>query len=383
MKEKLIYFDNAATTYPKPDSVSAAVKECIDLYGGNPGRGAHPMAERASEVIYACRASAGDLFGCAPERVVFTYSTTYALNFAIKGLLRRGDHVLLSGLSHNAVYRPVYAMAQRGEITFDVYLHGAGATDGEIMQSIASLVKPETAMIIATHQSNISSETEPIEKIGDFCRKRNIKLVVDGAQSGGHLPLDVEKMNITALCLPGHKGLYGVQGAGMLLLSEEVQTEDFSPLLEGGSGIHSLDSAMPDVFPEHLEAGTPGTPAIAGLLCGLNWVKKVGIAEIHRHTGELSAFLWRALSHDPRYTVYGRGDGGVVSFNVTGFSPSEVGRALADHGICTRVGYHCAPLAHRSLGSGENGSVRASFSYFNSAREVNTFLDVLTKLKKG
>ncbi len=382
MGEKLIYFDNAATTYPKPPSVSAAVKECIDLYGGNPGRGAHPMAERASEILFACREAAGDFFGCEPERVVFTYSATHALNIAVKGLLRRGDHVLLSGLSHNAVYRPVAAMAERGEITFDLYPHGAEDTEEDILRGINRLVKPETAMIIATHQSNIVSCTEPIAAMGDFCRRRNIKLIVDGAQSGGHLPIDVGKMNITALCLPGHKGLYGVQGAGLLLLSETVEAGEFATLLEGGSGIHSLDPAMPDLFPERLEAGTPGTPAIAGLLAGLNWVKRTGIGEIHRYCGELSSYLWNELASDGAYTVYGRGDGGVVGFNVRGIPPSEVGKSLAEKGICTRVGYHCAPLAHRSMGSFENGSVRVSFSCMNSLREVKTLLHTLAGLKK-
>lgn len=383
MKEKLIYFDNAATTFPKPPSVSAAVKGCIDRYGGNPGRGAHPMAERASEVIYACRESAADLFGSAPERVIFTYSATHALNFAVKGLLRRGDHVLISGMSHNAAYRPVHAMAERGEITFDVYPHTPDDTAEDIVRGIEQLMKPETAMVIATHMSNITSETEPIAEIGALCRRRNIKLVVDGAQSGGHLPIDVAGMQLTALCLPGHKGLYGVQGVGMLILGEDVSAQELTTLIEGGSGIHSLDTSMPDVFPERLEAGTPGTPAIAGLLAGLDWVKQTGIPELHEHSAALSSYLWNSLSDDPFYSVYGSGYGGVVSFNVKRHSPAEVGKILGEHGICTRVGYHCAPLAHRAVGSYETGSVRVSFSYMNSIREVNVLLDALTRIKHG
>ena len=314
--------------------------------------------------------------------MVFTYSATHALNYAIKGLLRRGDHVLISGLSHNAVYRPVYAMAQREEIAFDVYPHGGGDSDEEILQGIQALVKPETAMIIVTHQSNIASDTEPVARIGEYCRKRNIKLVVDGAQSGGHLPIDVEQDGITALCLPAHKGLYGVQGAGLLLLSEHVEAKEFSTFAEGGSGIHSLDPTMPEDFPERLEAGTPGTPAIAGLLAGLSWVKTIGLRALHEHSAALSSYLWNELASDSDYTVYGKGDGGVVSFNRKGFTPSEVGRILAEDGICTRVGYHCAPLAHRSMGSIENGSVRVSFSYMNSIREVKVLLDVLKRMDK-
>ncbi len=388
MKERLIYFDNAATTFPKPPAVAEAVGACIRGYGGNPGRGSHPLAVKASEVIYACREAVGAMFGGASERVVFTYSATYALNMAIKGLLAPGDHVLISGMSHNAVYRPVAAMAKsttaaRGGITFEVYPHGPADTDADILRQIKARLRPETAMIIACHMSNICSATEPIEAIGALCRKRGIYFVVDGAQSGGHLPIDVNRMNITALCLPGHKGLYGLQGIGMLVCGKAFPAETCATLTEGGSGIHSLDAAMPDLLPERLEAGTPGTPAIAGLLAGLDWVKGVGIDALHAHGAALSSYLWRALAADSRYTVYGRGDGGVVSFNVGGYSPSEVGRTLAEHGICVRTGYHCAPLAHQSVGSAENGSVRAGFSYMNSIREVDILLDVLEQMKNA
>lgn len=379
MKDKLIYFDNAATTFPKPATVPTAVKGCIERYGGNPGRGSHPLSALASDLIYACRESAANFFGCEPEQVAFTYSATYALNMAIKGLLKPGGHVLISGMSHNAVYRPVAAMAERGGIAFDIYPHRPGDTAKDILRGIKSMIKPETTMIVSTHMSNICSAVEPIEQIGALCRQRNIRFVVDGAQSGGHLPIDVKKMNITALCLPGHKGLYGVQGIGMLICGDS-ETK-YSTLIEGGSGINSLDSAMPEVLPEHFEAGTPGTPAIAGLLAGLDWVKHVGIGELHEHGAALSSYLWNELSSDPFYTVYGSGDGGVLSFNAGDYAPSEVSKYLSDNGICTRSGYHCAPAAHKSVGSFENGSVRVSFSYMNSVKEVNMLLDHLTKLK--
>jgi len=174
-----------------------------------------------------------------------------------------------------------------------------------------------------------------------------------------------------------------VQGVGMLILGEDVSAQELTTLIEGGSGIHSLDTSMPDVFPERLEAGTPGTPAIAGLLAGLDWVKQTGIPELHEHSAALSSYLWNSLSDDPFYSVYGSGYGGVVSFNVKRHSPAEVGKILGEYGICTRVGYHCAPLAHRSVGSYETGSVRVSFSYMNSIREVNVLLDALTRIKHG
>ncbi|MBE6599161.1 MAG: aminotransferase class V-fold PLP-dependent enzyme [Ruminococcaceae bacterium] len=378
--DRLIYFDNGATTYPKPPGVSEAVKQCIDTVGGNPGRGSHPLAVSASELIYACRESVGRMFGCEPEGVVFTYSATHALNMAIKGLVKRGDHVLISGMSHNAVFRPVFALAERGEITFDIYPHRPFADDAEILSGIRRLIRPETALVISCHMSNICSDTEPVEKIGALCRKRGIRFVVDGAQSGGHLPIDVNKMNITALCLPGHKGLFGIQGIGVLACGKDFPTENCKTIIEGGSGIHSLDPGMPEFLPERLEAGTPGTPAIAGLLAGLDWVRRVGINEIHRRCSALSSYFCDALSDFSDCTVYGKGDGGVVSFNIDGFSPSEVGAYLSERGICVRTGYHCAPLAHKSVGSFEAGSVRVSFSWWNRLNEVDRLLEVMKKL---
>ncbi len=382
MKEKLIYFDNAATTFPKPPEVAKAIKTCIERYGGNPGRGAHPLAARASDVIYACRERVGEMFGCAPEGVAFTYGATYALNLAVKGLLRAGDHVLISGLSHNAVLRPVHAMAERGEITYDIYPHHPFDSDEDVLRAVERGLRGNTAMVIATHMSNICSETEPIAEIGALCRRRGIFFVVDGAQSGGHLPIDADGMNITALCLPGHKGLYGVQGVGVLALGKDFPTEDYTTVLEGGSGVNSLEEGMPRLLPELLEAGTPGTPAVAGLLAGLDYVKRTGREEIHAHASMLSSALWDELTSDSFYTVYGSGDGGVVGFNVEGYSPSEVGEILAGEGICVRTGYHCAPLAHRSVGSYLRGSVRVSFGEGNTAKELEKLLSVLRRLKK-
>lgn len=381
MREKLIYFDNAATTIPKPPTVAEAVKNCVERRGGNPGRGSHPLAQRASDTIYSCREEAAALFNCEPERVAFTYSATYALNMAIKGLIRPGGHILISGMSHNAAYRPVVALAKNNDVSFDVYPRRPGDTDEDILRGIEERLKPETQLIVSTHMSNVASETEPVERIGELCRSRGVRLIVDGAQSAGHLPLDMKKMNITALCLPGHKGLYGIQGVGMLLCGDGE--DDYATVIEGGSGIHSLDAAMPEALPERFEAGTPGTPAIAGLLAGISWVRREGTETLRARCAALSSFLWNELSSDPFFTVYGAGDGGVLSFNVKNHSPSDVSEYLAKRGICVRSGYHCAPLAHRSVGSFENGSVRVSFSPMNARKEVKFLLDCLNELKKS
>ncbi len=379
MREKLLYFDNAATTYPKPPAISRAMTDCMSHSGGNPGRGSHPLAVRASDLLHTCREEAADFFDAEVENVAFTYNATYALNFALKGLLAPGDHVLISGMSHNAVYRPIAALARDGKISFDVYPHSPGDTDGKILQSIEAKIRPNTKMVVATHASNICSEREPIGEIGALCRRRGLFFVVDAAQSAGRLPVSVREMGITALCVPGHKGLYGPQGCGMLINGGDVF---YNTIIEGGSGSQSLDAAMPEVLPDRMEAGTHGTPAIAGLLAGMRWVNREGIGAIFEHEAALSSYLWSELSSDPFFTVYGSGDGGVISFTAREIPPASAAKFLADRGICSRSGYHCAPLAHRSVGSLDTGSVRVSFSHFNTKKEVLRLLDTLYILKK-
>ncbi len=378
MKESVIYLDQAATSWPKPASVGNAMLRALRECGGNPGRGSHPLAEASSRLLYDCREAAASLFNGSPEAVVFTLNATEALNMAIKGLAHRGGHILVDHYVHNAVYRPVMALVRCGLCTVDFY--DTDGTTEETLASIQAALRPETTMLIATHQSNICSHVLPIREIGALCRERGIDFIVDGSQSAGHLPIDIEADGITALCLPGHKGLMGPMGTGLLLTREDAV---YRTIIEGGAGIRSLDETMPVSLPERLEPGTTATPAIAGLLAGIRYVQSVGLARIRRTEEALAAAFVNDASKIDGLHFHGKTDGSVVSFTVDGASPSEIGRLLGEAGICVRTGYHCAPMAHESLGTLDSGTVRVSFSAVNSESEVRTAVRVLERIIKG
>ncbi len=378
MKNKFIYLDHAATSWPKPREVQEAVRRCMEESGGNPGRGSHRLASRAAEEIYGCRETAAAFFDTDPERVVCTSGATMGVNLAITGLLRKGDHVLIDSMAHNAVYRPVYHLARLGVISFTIF--DVGESEEDCIRSVAALRKSNTRMIIATHMSNICSHIAPISKLGEFCREEGILLVVDGAQSAGHLPISIRDCGITALALPGHKGLLGPQGCGLLLFGEDAPV--CTPLVFGGSGTHSLDPEMPADLPEHLEAGTLPTPAIAGLHAGLRLLGKENLQVRWEKMLCLSSLFIRESSVIPELQFYGNTHGNVLSFTMNGFLPSQIAEHLANAGICVRSGYHCAPLAHRTIGSFGTGTVRISFGSGNTAREVFRVLDVLESLRR-
>ena len=373
---RTIYLDNAATTWPKPTAVIRSVTEAMRNAGGNPGRGSHRLSTAAAELVYDCRNEAAQMFGGDPEHVVFTHNATHALNFAIKGLASPGCHILIDNYAHNAVLRPVHALADAGTAEYDIY--DASGGDDEILENIRTHLRPNTSIVIATHQSNLCSHVLPIEKIGHLCAQYGRYFIVDASQSAGHLPLHLEKMHITSLCMPGHKGLFGPMGVGLLLSAPDVR---YRTLLEGGAGIRSLDLSMPEELPERLEAGTIPLPAIAGLLAGIRFVRCTGIEEIHLHECALAGELNRLLGDLPGVTIYGESLGSVVSFTVDGCSPAETGAHLASRGICVRTGYHCAPLAHRTIGTPENGSVRVSFSWFNKMPEIHALVAALEELE--
>lgn len=378
----MIYLDNAATSFPKPKSVTEEQARCMREYCGNPGRGSHRLAMAAAEKIYECRTEIADLFGAqSPETVVFTANATMALNMAIKGLLRQGDHVLISDMEHNAVLRPVARLAREGRITYTVFptmLLEEGRSPARITARLARLVRPNTRMLICAHASNVCSASLPLEALGEFCRKRGILFVVDAAQSLGHLPIDVEEMKIDALCAPGHKGLLGPQGSGFFLLGEGVEAET---LIEGGSGYHSLEEEMPEEMPERYEAGTLPTPAIAGLLAGIGEVKRMGIDAIHAHECRLIAHLARRLSYLPEVTLYApQYQGSVLSFGIAGRSAEEVGLALNRMGFCVRAGFHCSALGHRTLGTDATGTVRVSVGYCTTEAQIDALADAAQRL---
>lgn len=373
----MIYFDNAATTFPKPLSVLRRTMACMREECGNPGRGSHRMAMRASEVLYSCRERAADFFGASEaERVVFTMNTTHALNLAMKSVLRPGDHVLTGDMEHNSVVRPLAAME---EVSRDVFC--VRATPDRMLAEIGRLVRPNTRAIVCAHVPNTANIALPVERIGRFCRARGIVLILDGAQSAGHLPIDIERMHVDILCVPGHKGLYGTQGCGMMILGKHAPCG--KTLMEGGSGSRSLDTAMPDELPEHFEAGTLPTPAIAGLDAGIGWVQGVGTEAIHALECRLWKRMYADLSAMPGVRIAEDTPGAILMFTVAGHSPSAIAEALDQRGICVRAGYHCAPAGHRALGTEHDGAVRVSFGALNTEREVTAFSDAMWRILRG
>ena len=375
---KLIYLDNAATSYPKPRSVITAVSECMKYKGGNPGRSSHSLALEAAAEVYACREVAARMFGASPDRVIFTLNTTHALNLAIKGILGGGGHALCSDMEHNSVYRPLYRMAQDGVIRFDVFPTFPTVTIGRedrILASLAAAVKPDTRMVICAHASNICSAILPIRRIGEFCRRRNLRFVVDAAQSGGVYDLNLERDCIDVLCLPGHKGLMGPQGTGMLILGRGVKLDT---LLEGGNGMDSLLPIMGEDTPERYEPGTLQTPAIAGLRAGMEYVESVGIETIRSKETRLGRLLGDALGEIRGVTVYAPAhEGGVVLFSTDGHGSDEVGRLLNREGICVRPGFHCSALGHMTLKTPETGAIRVSFGWHSGERDWERVVRVI------
>ena len=372
----MIYFDNGATTFPKPVAVTEEVRRCMNLYGGNPGRSGHTLAVSAAKKVFECRELAAEFLGVGEsERIFFTPNTTYGINAVLKGLLREGDHVLISDLEHNAVWRPIHKMALEGRISYDIFR--TFAEEGEISadricSEIGKLLRPETRMVFCTHGSNICSAVLPIEQIGDFCSRVRVLFCVDGAQTAGHEKIDVDAMKIDALCLPGHKGLYGPQGSGLVALGSDVVLDT---LIEGGNGVDSLSPLMPEEIPERYEAGTVSTPCIAGLWAGLRTVMDKGVENISAGEKQIITKLRDTLGSMKKVDVYAPWyDGGILLFNVSGVSSETVASELNRRGICVRGGYHCAGLAHRTLGTPEGGAVRVSVGMFNKPSEADTFV---------
>jgi cysteine desulfurase / selenocysteine lyase len=373
-----IYLDNAATSFPKPPGVAAAMAMVLAEVAGNPGRGAHRMSLDASRVVLAARESVAELFGVGdPARVVFTANGTAALNLALFGFLSPGDRVVTTSMEHNAVTRPLRALEDSGVRVVKV----AGDRRGFVapQQLMAACRAERTRMLVMNHCSNVTGTLQAIEELGPWCRREGILFLVDAAQSAGLFPIHCEASAIDLLAAPGHKGLYGPQGTGFLCLSEGLLPR---PLILGGTGGNSQSDLPPDQLPERLEAGTPNTPGLAGLKAGLDFIHATGLERIHRHEAALASQLLAGLERIPGVEVFGPGNGvqrgGVVSFLVAGRDPAEIGFLLDhDHGILTRVGLHCAPDAHRTIGTFPRGTVRVSPGYFNTGEDIEALLAAL------
>lgn len=378
----MIYLDNAATSFPKPAEVLTAMNRFCSRECGNPGRGSHRLAMQAAERIYSCREAVAELFGSGlPENVVFTMNATMALNFAVKGFVHAGDHILISDLEHNAVRRPVCALADRRTVTYSVFPSFANTperSDEMILDGIRRLIRPNTRMLICTHASNICPVTMPIGKIGALCRERNILFVVDAAQSAGHLPINMAQMPIDVLCAPGHKGLLGGQGCGFLILREGLRA---APLLEGGSGVDSMETRMPEEAPERYEAGTLPAPAIVGLEAGIRCIRTMGIETIGGRLRDWNARLSERLQSLPGVEVLTPwATGSLLLFRCPEIPSERIGAELNRRGICVRAGLHCAPLAHETLGTLPDGGVRVSPGIFTKNTDADVFLRAMKEI---
>lgn len=371
--QRPVYFDNAATTFPKPPAVVRAVQRALTEAGGNPGRGGHILARRAGSTVYQARETAAALFGALPENIVFTQNCTHALNLAIHGLLRQGDHVIISAMEHNSVARPVATLADAGIITYTaapVY-----PDDEKTLAAFRRSIRKKTRAIICTLAGNVTGQVLPYRALGELCRQKGLILIADGAQGCGILPVTMQD-GINILCTAGHKGLYGIMGTGMLISDGTVSLR---PMMQGGTGSQSMSLRQPDFLPDALEAGTVNVPGIAALDAGMKWLVQQGAPRIVAHENALCRQLIAGLQKRGDAVIY-RADGAqyvpVVSFALNGESPDETAARLAEKGFCLRAGLQCAPLAHEMLGT-QRGTVRFSPSAMNSAEEVQALLRAL------
>lgn len=374
----MIWLDSAATTFQKPPEVARAMRRALSDMA-TPGRGSYPAAMRAAETALACREELAQLFHVgAPERVVFTMNATHGLNLAIKSLIPPGGKAVISGYEHNAVTRPLAALNARIQVA-DAPLFQEDA----MIRAFDRLITPDTDAAICTHVSNVFGCILPVEAIAEICRERRVPLVLDASQSAGTIPLDMERLGAAFIAMPGHKGLYGPQGTGVLLCGDGVQTR---PLLEGGTGSFSIRQEMPDFLPDRLESGTPNMPGVAGLLEGVRYVKRRGVREICGAERRLALLAAEGLRELPGIHVFAlsglRDQAAVVSFLAEGMDAESLGDALGRREIAVRAGLHCAPLAHRTAGTLESGTVRVSFSDFNTQEEVWRFLNALRDIPR-
>ncbi len=382
----MIYFDNAATTYPKPESVRKAAAEAIVRYGGNPGRSGHKMSIAASEAVYSVREKAGKFFGAEPENVIFTANCTESLNMAIKGLaeqeLREGRpfHVIISSLEHNSVFRPVHELTKRG---LSYSIAEVSADDTVTVNNFEALINSHTKAVICTLGSNVTGQLLPYERIGAMCRRRHICFVGDGAQVCGVVPIDMKRDNINILCMPGHKGLYGISGTGLLITDGQYPIYH---ILEGGTGSTSLEAEQTPFLPEELESGTVNTVGIVTVGAGIDFIGKTGAERIHSYETALCDRLINELDGESRVRIYRRERCSylpIVLLNVEGIPPEETAAYLNDAGFALRGGLHCSGLAHRSIGTLPNGGVRFSPSVFNTPAQTHMLANAVKKLARS
>ena len=382
---KYIYLDNASTTFPKAPNVANAMSDYLTNYGININRGSYALAYDVEDIIYTTRQRLNNVFnGHDPSHVTFTQNVTMSLNMVIKGLLKPGDHVIVSAMEHNAVMRPLTQLLNK-DITFDII--PCDKTGSVQLENIEALIRPNTVAMIINHASNVCGTIQPIESIGAICKAHNLHFIVDAAQTAGVIPIDAKACHIDALCFTGHKGLLGPQGIGGIILTKEI-AQTLTPLIAGGTGSFSHLETIPTHMPDAFEAGTLNLPGIIGLNEGLSYIESVGMKNIHNHELALTKTFLEGLRSITGINIIGKQDiqdrTAVVSITIDGMDPASIAYELeSTYHIMTRVGLHCAPRAHQTLGTYPEGTVRFSFGYANTLEEVDMALSALHTILKN
>lgn len=377
----MIYLDNAATTSPKPEIVIKEINNALRKYSANPGRGGHTPSIQTARAVYQTRTLAKELFhAAAQENVIFTSGCTQSLNTVIKGVLKPGDHVVISSMEHNAVVRPLYRLKQKGLIeysTADVIIGDDDAT----LNAFRKAINAKTRMIICTHASNVFGTRLPVERICALAHSYGILFCLDAAQSAGFLDIDIADNGYDFVCCPGHKGLYGPTGIGLLLIKSNQLLDT---LTEGGTGSDSVNPVMPDYYPDRLESGTLNIPGICGLGAGIRFIDRYGIDKMRRHEYRLMKMLYHGLRSVKNIRLYTdepdiRNSVPVISFNIGEVESEKIAAYLNNRGIAVRAGLHCAPSAHRMMGTLDSGTVRIAPSVFTEEKDIQILMIALKK----
>jgi len=379
----VIYFDNAATSWPKPSQVKEAMVRFMDEIGANPGRSGHLLSIEAARVLHEAREALSLCFHVKDSsRIVFTHNATESINLGLKGLLKPKDHVITSSMEHNSVMRPLRDLEKKGVELSIIPCSPKGILDP---MEVEKKIQTNTRMVVLNHASNVTGTLLPIREAGQIARKHDLLFLVDAAQTAGTYPIDVEEDGIDLLAFTGHKSLYGPQGTGGLVIGVRVEEKEMTPLKQGGTGSRSEFEEQPDFLPDRFESGTPNSIGIAGLLAGVRFVLETGIEQIRNHEISLIQKLIGGLKEFPRVRLYGPENGldrtATLSFNVVNLSPSEVAfRLEREFEILCRPGLQCAPAAHRTIGTFPEGTVRFSLSYLNSEEHVDQVLKAVSRL---
>ena len=381
----MVYFDNAATTYPKPESVISAVTNAMRVYGANPGRAGHSMAYSTSELIYETRKNACEMFGSDdPAKVIFTPNCTFALNCAIKGLAKKNTHFIISSLEHNAVVRPLEALKSKGMCDYSVAK--VERYDGETYMNFERLIRDNTVAVVCTGASNVFGKMPPLKGISALCKKNGLKLIVDGAQISGIFDINCKRDGVDILCIAAHKGLYAPMASGMMIINGDISLDT---VVEGGTGSYSAISTQPQNLPDKFESGTLSVPLIAGINAGMKFVNKEGVNSIRSHEASYVKKISNGLKSMKNVITYTDLDSPyesfapLISFNIVGKNSEETGVLLNKKGIAVRSGLHCAVLAHRTYGTDETGTVRIAPSFFTNINDVNLLLNSVFEIAKS